>query len=176
MIFFYFKHYFIFFNVNEHLAVPFVCKEWVPGEPSLFFLFTQDFLSGHSYSHTSLILLIALNLPCYLHFALYLFIWLMKPKCIPHPSHYYDCFRESNIVFIMWTPLTYMGWDFWKIIEGVMLVSTIFYQIFISHQMIALSKLWKMFFISFKKLFSFSRYSDFCISIFPSFSPCQPLL
>ena len=22
----------------------------------------------------------------------------------------------------------------------------------------------------------FSRYSDFCISVFPSFSPCQPLL
>ena len=24
--------------------------------------------------------------------------------------------------------------------------------------------------------FSFSRYSDFCISIYPSFSPCRPLL
>ena len=47
------------------------------------------------------------------------------------------------------------------------LVSAIFYQILISHQML---------FISSKKLFSFSRYSNFCISIFPSFSPCQPLL
>ena len=56
------------------------------------------------------------------------------------------------------------------------LVSAIFYQIFISHQMIALQKLWKMFFISSKKLFSFLRYSNFCISTFPSFSPCQPLL
>ena len=37
-----------------------------------------------------------------------------------------------------------------------------FYQIFISHQMIALQKLWKMFFISSKKLLSFSRYSTFC--------------
>ena len=46
----------------------------------------------------------------------------------------------------------------------------------IYHQMIALQKLCKMFFISSKKLFSFSRYSDFCISTFPSFSPCQPLL
>ena len=27
-----------------------------------------------------------------------------------------------------------------------------------------------------KKLFSFSRYSNFCISFFPSFSPCQSLL
>ena len=34
--------------------------------------------------------------------------------------------------------------------------------------MIALPKLWKMFFISSKKLFSFSRYSSFC-SFFPSF-------
>ena len=51
-----------------------------------------------------------------------------------------------------------------------------FYQIFIFNQMIALPKLWKMFFISSKKLFSFSRYSNFCICVFPSFSPCQPLV
>ena len=31
------------------------------------------------------------------------------------------------------------------------------------HQMIALQKLWKMFSISSKNLFSFSRYSNFCI-------------
>ena len=55
------------------------------------------------------------------------------------------------------------------------LVSAIFYQIFISHQMKALQKLQKMLFILSKKLFSFSRYSNFCISIFPSFSPSQPL-
>ena len=30
-------------------------------------------------------------------------------------------------------------------------------------------KLWKMFFILSKKLFSFSRYSNFCIFVFPSF-------
>ena len=47
---------------------------------------------------------------------------------------------------------------------------SIFYQIFIFHQMIAFQKLWKMFFISSKKLFSFSRYSIFCIFIFPLFS------
>ena len=50
------------------------------------------------------------------------------------------------------------------------------YQIFISLQMRALQKLWKILFISSKKLSSFSRYSNFCISIFPSFSACQPLL
>ena len=53
------------------------------------------------------------------------------------------------------------------------LVSTIFYQIFIFHQMIALQKLWKMFFISSKKLFSFLRYLNFCVFVFPSFFPCQ---
>ena len=56
------------------------------------------------------------------------------------------------------------------------LVSVIFYQIFIFHQMIALQKLWKIFFISSKKLFLFSRYSNICIFVFPSFFPCQPLL
>ena len=33
----------------------------------------------------------------------------------------------------------------------------------------ALQKLWNMFFISSKKLFPFSRYSGFCVSVFPSF-------
>ena len=39
------------------------------------------------------------------------------------------------------------------------LVSTIYYKIFIFYQMIALQKPWKMYFISSKNLFSFSRYS-----------------
>ena len=42
---------------------------------------------------------------------------------------------------------------------------------FYFHEMIALQKQWKMFFISCKKLFSFSWYSNFCISVFPSFFP-----
>ena len=37
------------------------------------------------------------------------------------------------------------------------------------HQMIARQKLWKVFFISSKRLFSFSRYPNFCI-----FSPSFP--
>ena len=49
------------------------------------------------------------------------------------------------------------------------LKACVFYQIFIFHQMTALQKQWKTFFISSKKLFSFSRYSNFCISFFPSF-------
>ena len=51
--------------------------------------------------------------------------------------------------------------------------SAIFYQIFISHQMIALQNLWKMFFNSSKKLFSLLKYSDCCISVFSSFSPVR---
>ena len=51
------------------------------------------------------------------------------------------------------------------------LVCTIFYQILIFHQMITLQKLWKMFFISPKKLFLFSSYSNFCTFVFPSFFP-----
>ena len=49
-------------------------------------------------------------------------------------------------------------------------VSAIFTKIFF-HQMIALQKLWKMLFISSKKLFSFSRYSNFCISDLRLFLP-----
>ena len=56
------------------------------------------------------------------------------------------------------------------------LVSAIFYRTFISYQMIALQKLCKILFISYKKLFSLSRFSYFCISTFTSFSPSQPLL
>ena len=56
------------------------------------------------------------------------------------------------------------------------LASAIFIKFSIFHQTIALWKLCKMFFISSKKLFSFSRYSNFCISVFPFFSPYQPML
>ena len=48
-------------------------------------------------------------------------------------------------------------------------MSTIFYQIFIFHHMIARQKLWKMFFVSTKKLFPFLRYWSICISVFPFF-------
>ena len=49
------------------------------------------------------------------------------------------------------------------------LVSDIFYQIFIFHQMITLQKLWKMFFLSSLKLFSYSRYSFFLFLSSPLF-------
>ena len=47
----------------------------------------------------------------------------------------------------------------------------IFYQIFISNQMIAFQKAWKMFFILSKKLFPLSRYLSFCILVSPFFFP-----
>ena len=49
------------------------------------------------------------------------------------------------------------------------LVSDIFTRFLFFHWMIALQELWKMLFISSKKLFSFSRYSNVCISVLPFF-------
>ena len=64
----------------------------------------------------------------------------------------------------------------WYIISELRLVSAIFIKSLFFHQMIALQKLWKMLFISSKKLFLFSRYSFFCISVLPSFSTYRSLL
>ena len=56
------------------------------------------------------------------------------------------------------------------------LVSAISVNFYFFHQMIILQNLWKMLFISSEKLFLFWRYSNFCVSIFPFFSPCWSLL
>ena len=88
-------------------------------------------------------------------------------------------YLEARLIYSLFVKTLHIFWNIFlskKNLLNLKLVSAIFYQIFISHQMIALQKLWKMLFISSKKLFLFSRYSDFCISVFPSFSPCQPLL
>ena len=50
--------------------------------------------------------------------------------------------------------------------NNLKLVSAIIYQNFISHQMVALQKLWKMFFISSKKLFSFFKFLYFRLPLF----------
>ena len=52
----------------------------------------------------------------------------------------------------------------------------LFFIKFLFHQMVALLRIWKMF-ISSKKLFSFSRYSNFCISILKitSANLCKPI-
>ena len=54
------------------------------------------------------------------------------------------------------------------------LLSAIFQQIFIYHQMIALRKLWKMFFISSKKLFLVLRYLKSVSAIFYQIFICSP--
>ena len=60
--------------------------------------------------------------------------------------------------------------------QKIHLVPAILYQIFILHQMIALQKLWNFFFISSKKLFSFSRYSNFLFLSSRFFSPVSHCL
>ena len=72
--------------------------------------------------------------------------------------------QERHLSFFM-TEYSLFRLTSWK------LVSVIFYQIFIFSPTIDLWKLWKMFFISSKKIFSFSRHSNFCIfsSSFPYF-------
>ena len=58
----------------------------------------------------------------------------------------------------------------------IFLVSATFIKFLFFPRIIALQKLWKMVFISSKELFSFSRYSFFCISVLSFFSTCWPLL
>ena len=59
--------------------------------------------------------------------------------------------------------------------RNLKLVSAIFINFLLFHQMIALQKLWKVFLISLKKLFSFLRYSNFCkfVLSFPHFSDAK---
>ena len=71
----------------------------------------------------------------------------------------------SNLVLFSWLSIVF----FQLSIIFLKLASAIFYQIFIFHQMIALQKLWKIFFILSKNLFSFLR--NFCILVFSSFFP-----
>ena len=62
-------------------------------------------------------------------------------------------------------------WLTWLLIGMIKACIRYFLTIFLFfHQMIALQKLWKMFFLSSKKLFLFLRYSNFC-NFFTSF--CQ---
>ena len=84
-------------------------KECVWCGSSLFLLFTQDYLSEHSYSHTSLILLIA-----YVFFVTC--ILLSVCLCGWSNSHVpliyltIRSFRRLHVMFMVWTfPLIYRG-------------------------------------------------------------------
>ena len=84
---------------------------------------------------------------------------------------FWCCIRYFMVWFFVW----YTDKSLFIFFVILKLAFAIFHHYFIFNQMIALQKLRKMF-ISSKKLFLFSRYSSLCISVFPSFSPCQPLL
>ena len=59
----------------------------------------------------------------------------------------------------------------YEVRQVLKLVSAIFYQIFISHQMVALQNLWKMLFISSKKLFFVLKIFKFLYFGLPLFLP-----
>ena len=80
------------------------------------------------------------------------------------PNRSFCCLLLQLVTFVRWHKRK-PNWT-WAYLK---LVSAIFYQIFIFNQIIGLQKVWKVFFISSKKLFSFSRYSNFCISVFSLF-------
>ena len=63
------------------------------------------------------------------------------------------------------------GQNSWFYKASLKLVSAIFYQFVIFHQMITPQKLWKIFFIWSKILFSFLRYSHFSIFVLLSLFP-----
>ena len=96
--------------------------------------------------------------------------WIFRPS-----FSFNSILREIPIIYkpIYWFPLQINGLVSIRqgppsVMKVLKLVSTIFYQIFIFSPNDNHSKTMKMFFISSKKLFSFSRYSHFCI-FFPSF-------
>ena len=95
MIISYFKHYFTFFNVNEHLAVQFVklARDGSrAGRLRFFFVYTRLLVWAFPLL-LKLNLTYCLNLPCYLHFAFCLFVWLIKLKFTFHLSYHEGCFR-----------------------------------------------------------------------------------
>ena len=105
-----------------------------------------------------------------------------------------DCRKFENSKFLQFLEPNYFKWHYFETLEHLFSSSlpwqfkenqnsfcclktkTCVRYNFIFHQMIVLQKLWKMFFISSKKLFLFLRYLNFSIFVFLSFFPCQPLL
>ena len=112
---------------------------------------------------------------CLPYYTLVYHFWLplMFKVCTLHSSHITKL--VTSTILSIWLNQFCLSFNIFRHFM-LKLVSAIFYQVFISHQMIVLQKLWKMLFISSKTLFSLSRYSHFCISRLLSFFPCQPLL
>ena len=105
---------------------------------------------------------IFLGINIHLFSALKIKILLVLVNWLLRPWSRWSSYSQHRVVAILL---------FWFGRFVLKLVSAIFYQIFIFNQMIALEKLWKICFISSKKLFLFLRYSNFCIFVFPSFFP-----
>ena len=79
----------------------------------------------------------------------------------------FHCFHWR--IFPWWGDFLSLSFSLCHCKSSLELVSAFFIKFLFHHQMIAFQKLWKMLLISFKKLFSFSRYSSLC-----SFSPSFP--
>ena len=93
---------------------------------------------------------------CPLHWSISEFFWDLNMGIENHDKQWFLTFVLSDFDYfflVFLCPLFFIKFSFF-------------------HHMIALKKLWRMFFISSKKLFSFSRYSNFC-NFFP-FSPHFP--
>ena len=100
-------------------------------------------------------------------------IWKLEIPLSEFCPIYGDC-GKSGIPNL--ASMSIMKCQGYTVSDSLKLVSAIFIKFLFFHQMKALQKLWKMPFISSKKLFLFPRYSNFCISVLPSFSSCRPLL
>ena len=78
-------------------------------------------------------------------------------------EHYYKTYPAAPQYRRPWC----REWNYWLHVKIIIIKACVRYFLFF-HQMIALQKLWKILFISSKKLFFFSRYLNFCI-FFQSF-------
>ena len=108
------KHCFILFNVNERLTVPFTALARVGSHVGhLFLLFTKDYLSEHSYSHTSLILLIAWNLLLFV--VCFVFVCVVdQTQLYPSSISSLGLFRGSYVILKVCTSLFIGGLEFLK--------------------------------------------------------------
>ena len=104
--------------------------------------------------------------------AFYNFVLRKEPRALILYIVFNFAFRSSFKQNARYKYLFIISWNNYKLklihVALSSLCPLFFIKFLFFHQMIGLQKLWKMFFISSKKLFPFSRYSNFC-NFFPSF-------
>ena len=103
MIFSCLKHYFIFFNVNEYLAVPFTDLARGAsrgGHLPILFLCKITCVSIPTVTQVQpySLLEILSSILQILHFDFCMFVWLIKLTCTPQTSHHQDCFRGFHVI------------------------------------------------------------------------------